>query len=84
MSRDMLNGSEEVWDKLGEMASQWLDQRAIPGAVDCIEMGNRIVDGMFKQYSSAVIEWMGARSSRFDPGYFNGKRTEEGARDTHW
>ena len=39
---------------------------------------------MFKQYSGAVIEWMGARCRWFDPGYFNGKRTEEGARDTHW
>jgi hypothetical protein len=60
-----LNGSEKVWDKLSEMARQWLDQRAIPGAVECIEMGNRIVDGVFEQYSGAVIEWMGARSSRF-------------------
>src|SRR5258708_20707326 len=38
---------------------------------------------MLKQQGSAIMEWMCARSRRFNPRYFYRKRTEERARDTH-
>jgi len=37
-----------------------------------------------QEYGGAVVEWMGARYGRLDPGDRDWERSEEGTRDAHW
>ncbi len=63
---------------------QRFEQGAVLAAVAGIEIGHGIVDRMLEQYCGAIVQRMSAGSYWLYPGYLDGKRSKEGARDSQW